>query len=80
MVTLEEKRDMIAKYPGEGIKISPHWPDEGEWGKQKIIDIINCMIFLSDFPESKEELEEYQEKFGYVIDKAYEIAKKEVGE
>ena len=82
MATLKEKRDMIAKYPKEGIKVCswlPAWPDGGEWGKDYILSTIDYMIFLEETPEMKTEYLEYQRNYGGLINRAYEVAKSEVG-
>lgn len=79
MATLKEMKDTIEKYPEEGIKINPNWPDEGEYGKGWILEKLTMMIFLSDFPENKKELDEMERNYGELIRKAYEVVKDKVG-
>lgn len=80
MASLREIRDMISKYPKSKIKVSswlPFRPEGGIWGKNYILRTIDYMLFLRDSGQNSEYWK-YRRNYGDLIDKAYEVAKKEV--
>ena len=82
MASLSEKREMISRYPKETIKVDswfPNWMDGYECGKDYILNALDYLIFLQESVETIGQYREYYRQYGDLINKAYEVAKKEVG-